>query len=79
VEALHVGREPEDGRPRGGGVGPDALEDARAVVEGVGEHVDLGVGPVDELAVHPDLLGRCDRHGARSFAVAFVAVAGDGR
>jgi hypothetical protein len=26
-------------------------------VQPVGAHVDLGVRPVDELAVHPDLLG----------------------
>jgi hypothetical protein len=28
----------------------------------VGEHVDVRVGPVDELAVLPDLLGLGDRH-----------------
>ena len=48
--------------PAAGRVGADALEDARAVVHGVGEHVHRGVGPVDELAVHPDLLGRGDGH-----------------
>ena len=33
-----------------------ALEDARAVVQRVREHVDLGVLVGDELAVHPDLM-----------------------
>jgi hypothetical protein len=45
---------------RGAAVGlicPDALEDAGAVVESVGQHVDVGVVPADELAVHPDPLG----------------------
>ena len=37
-------------------VGADALERAEAVVQRVGEDVDLGVVPVDELAVQPDLL-----------------------
>ena len=35
-------------------VGPDALEHACAVVEGVREYVYLRVLPGDELAVHPD-------------------------
>ena len=43
-------------------VGADALEHAHAVVQGVGEDVDLGVVPGDELAVHPDLLGGGDGH-----------------
>ena len=33
-----------------------ALEDARAVVQRMREHVDLGVLVRDELAVHPDLM-----------------------
>ena len=37
-------------------VAADALEDAGAVVEAVRAHVDARVVPVDELAVHPDLL-----------------------
>jgi hypothetical protein len=46
-------------------VGPNALEDAQAIVQRVGHHVDVGVLPLDELAVHPhlvcfdDLIGRC--------------------
>jgi len=55
-EAADVVGQPEDGRSGGGGVGPDALEDSGAVVERVGEDVDLGVVPVDELAVHPNLV-----------------------
>ena len=47
----------EDGRPAIGLVAADALEDAAAVVEAMGEYVDLGVLPGDELAVHPDPLG----------------------
>ena len=38
-------------------VGADALEHAGAVVEGVREHVHLGVLPGDEFAVHPDDFG----------------------
>jgi hypothetical protein len=37
-----------------GVVAADALEDPGAVVQPVGEHVDLRVLPRDELAVHPD-------------------------
>src|SRR5205814_107576 len=40
-----------------GVVGPDALEDAGAVVEAVREYVDLGVLPGDEVSVHPDEVG----------------------
>jgi hypothetical protein len=36
-------------------VGAYAFEDAHAVMQRVGEHVDGGVAPVDELAIHPDL------------------------
>ena len=49
--------QPEDGRALVGLVGADALEDAGAVVQPVRADVDPGVGPVHELAVHPDLLG----------------------
>ena len=51
-----------DRRPARGLVRPDALEDAAAVVQRVGEHVDLGVVPVHQLAVHPDLVDGRDRH-----------------
>ena len=42
-------------------VAADALEDARAVVQPVRADVDRRIGPVDELAVHPDLLGLAHR------------------
>ena len=56
-ESLSVLLEPEDGESLGGVVDPDPLEHAGSVVHGVGEDMDLGVLPVDELAVKPDLLG----------------------
>ena len=48
--------------PAIGLVRADALEHAGAVVQRVREDVDLGVVPRNELAVHPDLLGRGDGH-----------------
>ena len=57
VQALQVVCEPEDRRALRRLVAADALEDAGAVVEAVHADVHLGVGPVDELAVHPDLVG----------------------
>ena len=44
----------EDRRAALGLVGADALEDAGAVVQRVGEYVYLRVLPGDELPVHPD-------------------------
>jgi len=41
-------------------VAADPLEDADAVVQRVGEDVDLRLVPVHELAVHPDLLRLLD-------------------
>ena len=57
VQPLQVLGQPEDGRPLRGLVAANALEHTRAVVEPVRADVDPGVRPVDELAVHPDLLG----------------------
>ena len=57
VEAAEVVGEPEDGGAAVGGVAADALEHAGAVVEPVRTDVDPRVGPVDELAAEPDLLG----------------------
>src|SRR5207253_10568760 len=57
VQALHVVAETEHGRAFGRVVAADALEHAGAVMEAVNPDMNLGVGPVDELAVHPDLLG----------------------
>lgn len=48
--------EPEHGRPLGSLIDPDSLEDAGAVIERMGENVDLGVLPVDKLSVEPNLL-----------------------
>ena len=56
VQPLEVVGEAEDGRAALGLVGADPLEDARAVVQAVRADVDGRVGPVDQLAVHPDLL-----------------------
>ena len=49
--------QPEDRGPLRRVVAADPLEDAGAVVEAVRADVDARVVPVDELAVHPDLLG----------------------
>jgi hypothetical protein len=54
-QALGVLLQAEDGRAIDRVVGAHAFEGAAAVVQGVGQHVDLGVAPVDHLAVHPDL------------------------
>ena len=56
-QPLAVLVEPEDRGTAVGPVGADALEHAVAVVEGRREDVDGRVVPVDELAVHPDLVG----------------------
>ena len=66
-QPVDVVGEPEHGHPAARRIGADALEHARAVVQRVGEHVDAGLVPVDELAVEPDLLGRGDGHGLRAF------------
>ena len=58
AQALEVVRQAEDRRPLGGVVGANAFEDARPVVEGVREDVDVGVLPRHEASVAPDLLGR---------------------
>ena len=53
-QALGVLGQPEDAGPLGRLVGAHALEHAEPVVQGVGQHVDLGVAPGDQLAVEPD-------------------------
>ena len=61
-EAVEVLLEmPHRGAP-GGLVRPDALEDPAAVMQRVREHVDLGIRPIHELAIHPDLLDLGDGH-----------------
>src|SRR5581483_42252 len=47
--------ESEDGGAALGLVGADPLEHARAVMQPVCADVNRRVGPVDQLAVHPDL------------------------
>ena len=64
LESHEMLVEAEDRRPLLRVVAADALEYAGAVVEPVRRDVDLRVRPVDELSVHPDLLGRL--HRARS-------------
>ncbi len=54
LQPLQVLLEAEDSRAVRSLVATDALEDTRAVVEPVHADVHLRVGPVDELAVHPD-------------------------
>jgi hypothetical protein len=53
-QALGVLVKAEDGRTVDGVVGANALEGAAAVVHGVGQDMDLGIAPIDHLAVHPD-------------------------
>src|ERR671910_2209120 len=52
----------EDRRPPLAVVAADSLEHAGPVVETVGEHVDVGLIPGDEIAVHPDQLDLLHRH-----------------
>ena len=61
LETLQVILEAEDRRALLGLVAADALEDTGSVVEPVGADVNLRVGPVDEVAVHPDLVGLLHR------------------
>jgi hypothetical protein len=62
LQPLEVIGQPEDRRPLRSLVHPDPFEDTGAVVETVGGDMDLGMRPVDELAIHPDLL--CFSHDA---------------
>jgi hypothetical protein len=43
-----------------------SLEDPAAVVQRVREHVDLGIRPIHQLAIHPDLLDLGDGTGSSS-------------
>jgi hypothetical protein len=56
AEALEVLPVPKDCGSPLGLVAADALEHPAAVVEAVAEHVDLGVLPGNEIAIHPDPL-----------------------
>ena len=57
VEAIHVFPEPEDRRALQGLVTANPLEDAEAVVKGVGQKVDLRLLPFHKRAIHPDFFG----------------------
>ncbi len=57
AQSLHVVAETEDGGALLGLVGTDPLEDAGPVMEGMGQHVHVGLRPRDHLAVHPDVAG----------------------
>ena len=61
-QPLHVLDGAEDGRAGGQLVAPYAFKDRRTVVDDVRHHVELGVIPVDEFAVVPDLFGLVDCH-----------------
>jgi hypothetical protein len=54
--------EPEDRRTLARLVTSDALEQARAVMNDMRAYVNVRVIPVDELAVHPDLVGLRNTH-----------------
>ena len=54
LEPVQVVVVAEDRRADLGVVAADALEDARAVVQPVGQYVHRRVLPLDELPVHPD-------------------------
>ena len=73
VQPLEVVGEAEDGRAALGLVGADPLEDARAVVQAVRADVDRRVAPVDQLAVHPDLLRLAHLRLVPSVGVALTA------
>jgi hypothetical protein len=61
VEALHVLAQSKDRRgPVGTFVGANAFERAETVVDRVSEDVHLGVVPIDQLPVHPDLFDLVD-------------------
>ena len=69
-QPVGVIAEAEDGRPLLGLVGAQALEDAAAVVQGVGQDVDLGLAPGQPLAVQPDdAVSVIHRHGVFSESV----------
>ena len=57
VQSPDMRVEAEHGGSVGCVVAAGALEDAAAVVDDVGADVDLRVGPIDQLAVHPDAAG----------------------
>ena len=56
-KTLDVFGEAEHCRTFGGFICANAFEDTGAVMQGVGENVNLGFVPIDEFAIHPDF--RC--------------------
>ena len=58
-QALAVLLQAEDGGGAvGTGIGADAFKNGAAVMQGMGENVNLGIGPGDHFAVKPDEIGR---------------------
>jgi hypothetical protein len=51
---------------------PDALEDGVTVVERMGQDMDPGLFPRDELSIEPDALERFDGNHALTETCAFV-------
>ena len=62
LHPLEVIAQTEHGGALGCLVTTNALEDAGAVMKGMGEDVDGCVLPIDKLAVHPDLVDRLYPH-----------------
>ncbi len=67
--------EPEHGRAVVGLVATDALEHPGAVVQTVDADVHVRVRPVDELAVHPDLLDPLHRYASLPWSQRSTATA----
>src|SRR3989338_5908267 len=67
--------EAKNGRSVHGVVGANAFEGTAAIVQRMGQHVDLGVAPIDHLAVHPDLavtVGHRGNYGAHGIPLVAV-------
>ena len=64
-QPVHVVLEPEDRRPVPTLIAADPLERGQAIVERMRQHMDRGILPIDERAVHPDLLARFQHHTLR--------------
>src|SRR5262249_34073884 len=59
-QALEMFLEAENGWSTRCVITANALKDAEPVVEGMAEHVYLGLVPIDKLSIHPNLL--CGLH-----------------
>ena len=62
MQTDHVISEAKDCWALVGFIGPNAFKHARAVVQRVSEDMHLGVSPINEGTIHPDLWRRRDRH-----------------